>query len=48
MIQLDPTNVGRIDRAPMEIIMQERKVAMEANAAASGKPVKARKNARQE
>ena len=46
MIQLDPTNVGRIDRAPMEIIMQERKVAMEANAAASGKPVKVKKKTR--
>ncbi len=46
MIQLDPTNIGRIDRAPMEIIMKERKLAAEANAAASGKEVKVKKKMR--
>jgi len=46
MIQLDPTNIGRIDRAPAEIIMKERKAAEEANAAATQKPVKLKKKAR--
>ena len=46
MIQLDPTNIARIDRAPTEIIMKERKAAEEANAAATQKPVKVKKKAR--
>jgi len=46
MIQLDPTNIGRIDRAPMEVIMKERKLAEEANAAATGKKVKVKKKMR--
>jgi U3 small nucleolar RNA-associated protein 7 len=46
MIQLDPANIGRVDRAPTEIIMKERKLAAEANAAASGKPKKEKRKAR--
>ena len=33
MIQLNPNNVGRVDRTPQEILMMERKKAEEANAA---------------
>ena len=40
MIQLDPNNIGRVDRASSEVLAEERKLAAEANAAASGRPPK--------
>jgi U3 small nucleolar RNA-associated protein 7 len=40
MIQLDPSNIGRVDRVSSEVLAEERKLAAEANAAASGRPPK--------
>jgi hypothetical protein len=39
MIQIDPNNIGEVDRAPEEVIGRERRVAMEA----SKKPKKEKK-----